>query len=105
MILWDESEKMSIHSWICNNKSGTFCPGLRKSSLTMLLEVIVYQLAGKPKNVMLLTTTVPLLGVTKDDQKKKPGVYRRYDYRLASFVETRVHLFFISTNVILEFKR
>jgi hypothetical protein len=30
---------------------------------------------------MLLTTTVPLLGVTKDDLKKKPAVYRRYDRR------------------------
>jgi hypothetical protein len=38
-------------------------------------------LAGKPKNVMALTTTVPLLGVTKDDLKRKPAPFRRYDYR------------------------
>jgi hypothetical protein len=29
---------------------------------------------------MLLTTTVPILGKTKDDGKKKPAIYKRYDY-------------------------
>jgi hypothetical protein len=47
--------------------------------------ISTYYLPGKTKNVMLLTTTVPIMGVTKDDQKKKPGTYRRYDYRLVSF--------------------
>jgi hypothetical protein len=29
---------------------------------------------------MLLTTTVPILGKTKDDGKQKPAIYKRYDY-------------------------
>jgi hypothetical protein len=34
------------------------------------------------KNVMLLTTTTPILGKTWDDNSFKPAVYKRYDYRL-----------------------
>ena len=34
----------------------------------------------KKKNVMILTTTVPILGRTKDDGKRKPTIYKRYDY-------------------------
>jgi hypothetical protein len=30
---------------------------------------------------MLLTTTVPILGRTKDDEKDKPAIYKRYDFR------------------------
>jgi hypothetical protein len=48
--------KMSIHSWITNTKSG-------------------------PKNVMALTTTVPIMGRTKDD-KKKPALLKRYDFSM-----------------------
>ena len=29
---------------------------------------------------MILTTTVPILGRTKDDGKRKPAIYKRYDY-------------------------
>jgi hypothetical protein len=29
---------------------------------------------------MLLTTTVPILGKTRDDDKFKPAIYKRYDF-------------------------
>ena len=32
------------------------------------------------KNVMLLTTTIPILGRTIDDGKEKPAVFKGYDY-------------------------
>jgi hypothetical protein len=51
--LFEEGGKKSIHSWVTNTKSG-------------------------PKNVMAMTTTVPILGKTQDD-KKKPGILSRYD--------------------------
>jgi hypothetical protein len=54
MALFEEGGKKSIHSWITNTKSG-------------------------PKNVMILTTTEPLMGKTKDDGKKKPALFKRYD--------------------------
>ena len=32
------------------------------------------------KNLLLLSTTRPLLGITKDDGKKKPALYKLYDF-------------------------
>ena len=32
------------------------------------------------KNVLLLSTTRPLLGITKDDAKHKPAIYKLYDF-------------------------
>lgn len=52
MPLFEVDGKKSIHSWITNTKSG-------------------------PKNVMVLTTTVPLMGTTKDDEKDKPAIMKR----------------------------
>jgi hypothetical protein len=58
MVLFEmDGGKKSIHSWITNTKSG-------------------------PKNVMALTTTVPILGRTRDDHKKKPAVLKRYDFSM-----------------------
>jgi hypothetical protein len=54
MALFEQDGKKSIHSWITNTKSG-------------------------PKNVMLMTTTVPIMGKTRDDGKKKPALFKRYD--------------------------
>jgi hypothetical protein len=54
MVLFEQDGKTSIHSWVTNTKSG-------------------------PKNVMIMTTTVPILGRTRDDGKRKPALFRRYD--------------------------
>ena len=48
--------KISLHSYAVNTKS-----------------------SGK-RNVLLRTTMQPILGTTKDDGKKKPAVYKLYDY-------------------------
>ena len=32
------------------------------------------------KNVLILSTMLPLMGVTKDDGNKKPAIYKLYDY-------------------------
>jgi hypothetical protein len=32
------------------------------------------------KNVMIITSTVPYLGVTKDDGRQKPALYKEYDF-------------------------
>ena len=32
------------------------------------------------KNVILLSTAPPILGITKDDQKSKLGIYKVYDF-------------------------
>ena len=35
--------------------------------------------SGK-KNLLLLSTMRPIMGVTKDDGKQKPGLYKLYDF-------------------------
>jgi hypothetical protein len=55
MVLFEVDGKKSLHSWVTNTKSG-------------------------PKNVMALTTTVPILGKTRDDNREKPAVLLRYDH-------------------------
>ena len=32
------------------------------------------------KNILLLSSKPPLLGLTKDDQKDKPGIFKFYDF-------------------------
>ena len=32
------------------------------------------------KNVILLSTALPILGITKDDGKSKLGIYKVYDF-------------------------
>jgi hypothetical protein len=56
LVLYEPSGK-SIHSWITNTKSGK-------------------------KNVMCLTTTQPILGRTKDDNREKPAILKRYDFAM-----------------------
>ena len=56
-VLWNTAEKnMSLHSYVVRTKS------------------------TGPRNVLLLTTMKPILGVTKDDGKKKPAICKLYDY-------------------------
>ena len=52
---------------------------------TMDNKVSLYSYAVNTKssgkqNTLLLTTMQPILGTTKDDGKKKPAVYKSYDY-------------------------
>jgi hypothetical protein len=58
LVLFEESGKMSLHSWVVNTKS-----------------------AGK-KNIMLLTTTNPILGKTMDDGKDRPAIIAFYNYAM-----------------------
>jgi hypothetical protein len=53
MALFEVGGKKTIHSWVTNTKSG-------------------------PRNVMAMTTTIPILGKTQDS-KEKPAVLTRYD--------------------------
>ena len=54
---WESSEnKLVLHSYVVSTKS-----------------------SGK-RNVLLLSTVQPILGVTKDDGKRKPAIYKLYDY-------------------------
>jgi hypothetical protein len=55
MVLYEENGRKSLHSWITNTKSGA-------------------------KNVMLLTTLVPILGKTKDDEHHTPALIKLYNY-------------------------
>jgi hypothetical protein len=32
------------------------------------------------KNVMIITSTTPFLGLTKDDNRFKPALYKEYDF-------------------------
>jgi hypothetical protein len=57
MVLFEVGGKKSLHSWVANTKSG-------------------------PKNVMALTTTVPIIGKTRDDNQEKPALFKRYDYTM-----------------------
>jgi len=54
------SGKMSLHSYIVQSKSGT----------------------GPKKNVMLLTTTVPIVGWTKDGGTEKPALICFYNFAM-----------------------
>ena len=54
MVLFEEGGKKSIHSWVTNTKS------------------------GGPRNVMLMTTTEPILGKTKCE-KSRPALVCRYN--------------------------
>ena len=46
---------------------------------TNLTSYVVKTSKGK-KNAMILSTVEPILGVTRDDQKKKPSVFKLYDF-------------------------
>lgn len=52
-----------------------------KSQGKMYLNSCVKQTKSKGlRNVLLLSTLPSLLGVTKDDQQKKPAIYKLYDF-------------------------
>ena len=56
-VLWNKEERnMSLHSYVVRTKS------------------------TGPRNVLLLTMMKPILGVTKDDGKKKPAIFKLYDF-------------------------
>jgi hypothetical protein len=39
-------------------------------------------MSGTGRNVLLMTTTVPVMGRTIDDGRKKPALYKLYDYTM-----------------------
>ena len=52
---WDDSGNMNISSYVVKTSSGK-------------------------KNILMLSTVRPLMGVTKDDGKHKPALYKLYDF-------------------------
>ena len=57
LCFWESLQnKLVLHSYVVNTKS-----------------------TGK-RNVLLLSTMQPILGITKDDGKKKPAIYKLYDF-------------------------
>jgi hypothetical protein len=57
MVLFEENGRKSIHSWITTTKSGI-------------------------RNVMLITSLVPILGKTKDDNQERPALIKAYNYMM-----------------------
>ena len=51
-----------------------------KEKNIMSLSSYVVQTSKCKKNVIILSTHSPILGTTKDDDKKKPGIYKLYDF-------------------------
>ena len=51
----------------------------KKKSDLVLSSYVVFISKGM-KNVLMLSTVQPLKGVTKDDGKKKPAIYKLYDF-------------------------
>ena len=45
-----------------------------------LLSYTVKTKSSGKKNVLLLSTIRPLNGITRDDNKRKPGIYKFYDF-------------------------
>ena len=52
----------------------------KEHSIINVHSYAVHTKSKGPKNVMLLSTVQPYLGVTKDDGKKKPSIYKVYDF-------------------------
>jgi hypothetical protein len=75
MVLYQENGKMSLHSWVVNTKS-----------------------AGK-KNVMLLTTTVPIVGKTMDDGKDRPAIISLYNFGMLGTDRVDQYAQFFTTRV------
>ena len=46
----------------------------------VLVSYVVHTKSKGVKNILLLSTQPPLLGVTKDDGKKKPAIIKFYDF-------------------------
>jgi hypothetical protein len=58
MVLFEENGKMSLHSWVVKTSSRV------------------------PKNVLLLTSTKPIIGKTKDDGKDRPALISLYNFAM-----------------------
>ena len=59
------------------NSTETFYETVSKK---ISLSSYVVKNSKKMKNIIMLSTMDPLLGVTKDDGKKKPAIFKVYDY-------------------------
>jgi|LakMenEpi03Aug12_release.lakeMendotaPanAssembly.Ray.scaffolds.fasta_scaffold2046976_1 hypothetical protein len=43
-------------------------------------------IAGKPNNVVLLTTLKPVMGRTIDDGRNKPAIYSLYNFTMGEYL-------------------
>ena len=51
-----------------------------KKNIIRLCNYVTKQKSGKKKQVVILTTTYPVKGITMDDKAKKPALFKFYDY-------------------------
>ena len=61
-----------------NNRTKTYWEK-EKGNMTMTSYVVNTKSSGK-RNVLMLATTDPILGITKDDGKSKPAIIKFYDF-------------------------
>jgi hypothetical protein len=53
-------------------------------------------LCAGAKNVMVITSTSPVMGVTKDDGKSKPAVMKAYDYGMLGTDRKNISIYLYS---------
>lgn len=71
-----------------------------KSQGKMYLNSYVKQTKSKGlRNILLLSTLPPLLGVTKDDKQKKPAIYKLYDFTKGGtdIIDQRINFYTVHT--------
>ena len=74
-IYWEKSHgKLCLNSYVTNTKSKSI------------------------KNVLLLSTVPPLLGLTKDDGKKKPAIHKLYDFTKGGTDDINQRIHFYTSN-------
>jgi hypothetical protein len=57
-------------------------PNKEKRRILPYFVNLFFSFSGKPKHVLLLTTTNPILGRTVDDGKEKPAIVMFYNYTM-----------------------
>jgi len=57
-------------------------------------------LCAGAKNVMVITSTSPVMGVTKDDGKSKPAVMKAYDYGMLGTDRKNISIYYFFTWII-----
>lgn len=75
-VYWNkDNEKMTLNSYVVSTKS-----------------------KGK-KNVLLLSTVSPILGITKDDGVRKPAIYKLYDFTKGGtdIIDQRINFYTVHT--------
>ena len=67
-----DAKEREVHSTTCHYEQ-------TDKQLCLNTYAVKTKSSGK-KNVFMLTTLRPLPGITKDDEKEKPSIYKLYDF-------------------------